>query len=50
MKLEEYEPDSKIKALAFGRFKVGKTFGAATFPRPNFMDFDRGIATLLNPD
>jgi hypothetical protein len=50
MKLGDYEPDAKIKALAFGRFKVGKTFGAATFPRPNFMDFDRGIATLLNPD
>lgn len=50
MKLGEYEPGRLVKALAFGRFKVGKTFGAATFPRTNFMDFDGGIATLLNPD
>lgn len=50
MKLGDYEPGELIKALAFGRFKVGKTFGAATFPRPNFMDFDKGIATLQNPE
>jgi AAA domain len=50
VKLGDYEPGRLIKALAFGRFKVGKTFGSATFPRPNYMDFDGGIATLLNPD
>jgi hypothetical protein len=50
MKLADYEPDSKLKALCFGRFKVGKTAGASTWPRTNFMDLDRGIATLLNPD
>ena len=50
MKLEGFDPGERIKALAFGRFKVGKTFGAATWPRPNFMDFDKGIATLLNPE
>lgn len=50
MKLSEYTPEEKIKALVFGRFKVGKTWGAATFPRPNFMDFDKGIATLQHPD
>lgn len=51
MKLSEYKPESRIAALAFGKFKVGKTWAAATFPRPNFMMFDRGgITTLLNPD
>lgn len=36
----------KLKALVFGRYKTGKTAGAATFPRPNFMDFDGGINVL----
>lgn len=39
-----------IKALVYGKFKTGKTAGAATFPRPNFLDFDNGIATLTNPE
>jgi len=50
VKLSEYNPEERIAALAFGKFKVGKTWGAGTFPRPNIMDFDRGIDTLLNPD
>jgi hypothetical protein len=51
VKLSEYKPESRLAALAFGKFKVGKTWAAATFPRPNFMMFDRGgITTLLNPD
>lgn len=49
MKLSEYNPGERIAVLAFGKFKVGKTWGAGTFPRPNIMDFDRGIDTLLNP-
>src|SRR5215203_4035334 len=40
-------PVSKyIKALVFGPSKKGKTFGAGTFPRPNFFDCDLGIGTL----
>lgn len=51
MKLSEYNPEERIAAIVFGKFKVGKTWGAGTFPRPNFMMFDKdGIATLLNPD
>lgn len=51
MNLGDYKPEEKIKALAFGKFKVGKTWGAGTFPRPNFIMFDRGgISTLLNPE
>ncbi len=51
MKLDEYSISQPIQALAFGRFKVGKTFGAATFPRPIFMMFDHGgMDTLLHPD
>lgn len=50
MILDDIKIEEKIKALGFGRFKVGKTFGAGTFPRPNFMDFDGGVATLVNPD
>lgn len=51
MNLGDYNPEERIKALAFGKFKVGKTWGAGTFPRPNFMMFDRGgISTLLNPE
>lgn len=42
--------DDKIKVLVFGEFKSGKTFGALTFPRPNVLDFDHGIRTLLNPE
>lgn len=51
MILSEYQPESRIAALAFGKFKVGKTWAAGTWPRPNFMMFDRGgISTLLNPE
>lgn len=39
-----------IQAVVVGRSGVGKTFGAGTFPRPNFLDFDKGIATLRHPD
>lgn len=40
---------SLIQALVYGRPKVGKTFGALTAPRPNVIDFDRGIAVARNP-
>lgn len=39
-----------IKALVYSRSSKGKTFGAGTFPRPNFIDFDGGIRTLTSPD
>lgn len=49
MKVSEYDPGQRIAALVFGKFKVGKTWGAGTFPRPNFMSFDKdGISVLLN--
>lgn len=40
----------RIKILAYSRSGVGKTFGAGTFPRPNFIDCDKGIGVLSNPD
>jgi hypothetical protein len=49
-KLSEKMPSQHIKALVYGRSKVGKTFGAGTFPRPVFMDCDSGIATLTSTD
>src|SRR4030065_301437 len=42
--------ESKIKVIVYGRFKKGKTWGALTFPRPNVIDFDHGIRTLLNTE
>lgn len=39
-----------IKSLIYSMSGQGKTFGAGSFPRPNFMDFDRGIGTLTSPD
>src|ERR1041385_3369247 len=32
------------------QFKIGKTWGGLTAPRPVFFDFDRGVATARNPD
>lgn len=46
----DWIPGNLVQVLAFGRYKVGKTWGALTFPRPNVMDFDRGIATARNPN
>ena len=46
----DWEPASKVIALVYGRFKTGKTWGALTFPRPNVIDLDRGIATSRNPE
>lgn len=45
-----WKPGDPIRVLPYGQPKVGKTFGAGTFPRPCFLDFDRGIATLFSPD
>lgn len=38
-----------VQAMIYGKFKTGKTWGALTFPRPNVMDFDRGINVARNP-
>ena len=48
--LLEWQPGKVLQCLVYGRFKTGKTYGAGSFPRPNVMDFDRGIGTLANPD
>ena len=48
--LADLQVSSKIRALVFGKYKIGKTVGAATFPRPNFIMFDRdGMLSLINP-
>ena len=39
-----------VQAVVYAPAKVGKTFGAGTFPRPNWIDFDKGISTLAGPD
>ncbi len=40
----------KLNMLVFGRYKMGKTEGAATFPRPNFICCDPdGLETVLSP-
>lgn len=42
---------SRIRALIYGISKSGKTYGAGTFPRPNFISFDEnGINTLVGRD
>lgn len=48
--VKDWVPGSIVQAAVIGRSGAGKTFGAGTFPRPNFIDFDRGIATLRHPD
>ena len=45
-----WKPGDPIRVLPYGQSKVGKTFGAGTFPRPCYMDFDRGIGTVFSPD
>lgn len=45
-----WKPGDPIRVLPWGASKVGKTFGAGSFPRPNYLDFDRGIGTVFSPD
>lgn len=49
-KLSEHKATEAQTYLVYGPSKVGKTFGAGTFPRPNFIDFDNGILTLQGAD
>jgi hypothetical protein len=48
--LRYWKPGDAMRILPWGKIKVGKTYGAGTWPRPCFLDFDRGIATLASPD
>lgn len=50
MNTRDWVPSKQIRALVFGRYKTGKTWGALTFPRPNVLDFDKGIAVIRNPE
>lgn len=46
----EWTPSSRLAVLVYSRPGEGKTFGAGTFPRPNYFDFDKGIATLAGAE
>lgn len=45
-----WEPGDPVRVLPWGKSGSGKTYGAGTFPRPNFLDYDRGLGTLYAPD
>ena len=45
-----WEPGDPVRVLPWGKSGVGKTFGAGTFPRPCFFDYDRGLGTLYSPE
>lgn len=46
---KDFQPLKRILALIYGKSGAGKTWGALTFPRPNILDFDKGIAVVKNP-
>lgn len=48
--LADWTPTDPIQILIYGKSKIGKTWGAYTFPRPVVMDFDHGAATARNPE
>jgi len=48
--ISEWKPSDPIVILVFGQIKIGKTWGACTFPRPVIFDFDKGAATARNPE
>jgi len=45
-----WEPGDPVRVLPWGKSGSGKTYGAGTFPRPCFLDYDRGLGTLFAPD
>lgn len=45
-----WEPGDPVRVLPWGKSGSGKTYGAGTFPRPCFLDYDRGLGTLYAPD
>lgn len=46
----DWQPGNLVQCLVYSPPKYGKTWGALTFPRPNMIDFDGGIATARNPE
>lgn len=46
----DIKPLDKLQALVISQPKEGKTEGAATFPRPIFIDFDNGMRVVKNPE
>lgn len=48
-RISEWSPGEPVQVLVYGKSKSGKTEGAGTFPRPVFLDFDDGCATLRSP-
>jgi len=49
--LSAWAPGKLMRFFVWSKPKVGKTYGAATFPRPNFLSFDpNGISTLRGRD
>lgn len=49
--LSSFKSSTHVKAIVVSKPKVGKTVGAATFPRANFLSFDReGLTSLGNPE
>lgn len=48
--ISEWKPSDPLVVLVYGQIKLGKTWGACTFPRPVLIDYDRGAATARNPE
>lgn len=48
--IQNLELPSTFQCMIIGPFKSGKTWGAGTFPRPNFIDFDGGTDVFRNPE
>lgn len=48
--IQPWKPGDAFKCLVFGDYKAGKTWGAGTFPRPNFIDCDHGTSVLGNKE
>jgi hypothetical protein len=47
--IQDLELPSVFRCMVIAPFKTGKTWGAGTFPRPNFIDFDEGTDVFRNP-
>lgn len=47
--ISDFKIGNRVQVLVYGPFKSGKTVGAATFPRPVFLDFDQGITSVAAP-
>ena len=47
---KDYRIGTIFQAMVYGGTGVGKSFGAMTFPRPNVIDFDNGIAVARHPE